>query len=70
MAGPKAAPSTSPALSSSKAVLTLWTAYLDNTSSRLKFVDVLLLFLVLSGIAQFVYCILVTSFPFNAFLAG
>ncbi|KAF8269702.1 DAD family-domain-containing protein [Lactarius quietus] len=27
-------------------------------------------FLILSGVIQFVYCVLVTSFPFNAFLAG
>jgi oligosaccharyltransferase complex subunit epsilon len=51
-------------------VHTLWTAYLDATPSRLKFIDAFLVFLVLSGVAQFAYCVLVTSFPFNAFLAG
>jgi DAD family len=59
------------AASASKAALdTLWDAYLNTTTSRLKFIDAFLVFLVLSGVIQFVYCVLVTSFPFNAFLAG
>ncbi|KAF8485337.1 defender against cell death 1 [Russula ochroleuca] len=64
--------SSSPAAASaSKAALdTLWGAYLNTTPSRLKTVDAFLVFLVLSGVIQFVYCVLVTSFPFNAFLAG
>ncbi|RDB20523.1 Dolichyl-diphosphooligosaccharide--protein glycosyltransferase subunit dad1 [Hypsizygus marmoreus] len=62
------APKTSPA--SSNAVQTLWKAYSDETPDRLKFVDAFLFFLMLSGIAQFLYCILVTDYPFNAFLAG
>ncbi|KAJ3743431.1 DAD/Ost2 [Lentinula detonsa] len=48
----------------------LFKAYTQNTSSRLKFIDAFLVFLMASGILQFVYCILVTNFPFNAFLAG
>ncbi|KAI0029531.1 oligosaccharyl transferase epsilon subunit [Vararia minispora EC-137] len=52
------------------AVQSLWKAYIDTTPARLKFIDAFLAFLVLSGVAQFVYCILVSSFPFNAFLAG
>lgn len=48
----------------------LFKAYNDNTSNRLKFIDVFLFFLMLSGIIQFAYCILVTNFPYNAFLAG
>jgi len=63
--------SSSAAASASKVALhTLWGAYLNTTSSRLKFVDAFLVFLILSGVIQFVYCVLVTSFPFNAFLAG
>ncbi len=49
---------------------TLWKAYHDNTSDRLKFIDSFLVFLMLSGIVQFVYCVLVSNFPYNAFLAG
>ncbi|OSX60540.1 hypothetical protein POSPLADRAFT_1047960 [Postia placenta MAD-698-R-SB12] len=66
MAGPKSTTSSA----SSNAVRSLLRAYNENTSSRLKFIDAFLLFLMLSGIIQFVYCILVTNFPFNAFLAG
>jgi len=78
MAGPKAAssaksaPSTRPAQAkpTANAVQNLWKAYNENTSDRLKFIDAFLFFLMLSGITQFLYCILVTDFPFNAFLAG
>ncbi|THG99546.1 hypothetical protein EW026_g2822 [Hermanssonia centrifuga] len=82
MAGPKsssaaAAKSTTPSSTSSSltpatsnAVHTLWKAYNEATSSRLKTIDAFLVFLMLSGIAQFLYCALVTNFPFNAFLAG
>ena len=65
-----ATPPSAPASASAVALHTLWTAYLDATPSRLKFIDSFLVFLILSGVAQFVYCVLVTSFPFNAFLAG
>jgi len=52
------------------AIQTLWKAYNDQTSDRLKFIDAFLVFIILSGVLQFLYCILVTDFPFNAFLAG
>ncbi|KZV71428.1 defender against death DAD protein [Peniophora sp. CONT] len=55
---------------SGNAVETLWHAYVDTTPSRLKFIDSFLVFLMLSGVMQFLYCVLVTNFPFNAFLAG
>jgi hypothetical protein len=54
----------------SNAVQSLWKAYNDQTTDRLKFIDTFLFFLMLSGIAQFLYCVLVTDYPFNAFLAG
>ncbi|KAF9057778.1 DAD/Ost2 [Panaeolus papilionaceus] len=56
--------------SSGNAFVTLWKAYNDNTSNRLKFIDAFLLFLMLSGIVQFAYCVLVSNFPYNAFLSG
>lgn len=52
------------------AVQSLWNSYNAETSPRLKLVDAFLVFIMLSGIAQFLYCILVTNYPFNAFLAG
>ena len=33
-------------------------------------IDAFLVFLMLSGIIQFVYCALITNFPFNSFIAG
>ena len=59
-----------PSSASSNAFLTLWGAYQKQTPARLKLIDVYLVFIMLSGIIQFVYCVLVTNFPFNAFLAG
>lgn len=37
---------------------------------NLKLLDSLQLFLMLTGIAQFVYCLTITNYPFNAFLGG
>ncbi|GAA6028246.1 hypothetical protein JCM8097_006938 [Rhodosporidiobolus ruineniae] len=51
-------------------VSTLWTAYQRETPSRLKLIDSFMFFLMLTGIAQFVYCFAVTNYPFNAFIAG
>ena len=48
----------------------LWLAYKKETPERLKLVDAFLVFILLSGIAQFLYLVLVTDYPFNAFLAG
>ncbi|KAI9575015.1 DAD family-domain-containing protein [Boletus coccyginus] len=66
MAGPK--PSSQTTLSHT--VSALWKSYLHKTPERLKFIDAFLTFIVLSGVFQFAYCVLVTNFPFNAFLAG
>ncbi|KAG8218329.1 DAD/Ost2 [Butyriboletus roseoflavus] len=69
MAGPKTSSQTT--LSSiPHTVSALWKSYLQQTPDRLKFIDAFLAFIVLSGVIQFVYCVLVTNFPFNAFLAG
>ena len=61
MAGPKP---------SSQTLSALCTSYMQKTPDRLKFIDAFLTFIVLSGVLQFAYCVLVTNFPFNAFLAG
>jgi oligosaccharyltransferase complex subunit epsilon len=70
MAGPKPAAKAAPSRSVQSITKSLWNSYEERTSTRLKFIDAYLLFIMLSGILQFVYCILVTDFPFNAFLAG
>lgn len=66
---PSAAPEAPPA-AAGNAVQTLLKAYSETTSPRLKLIDAFLVFLMISGVLQFLYCILVTNFPFNAFLAG
>ena len=54
----------------SQTVSALRKSYLQQTPDRLKFIDAFLAFIVLCGVFQFAYCVLVTNFPFNAFLAG
>ncbi|KZT41127.1 defender against death DAD protein [Sistotremastrum suecicum HHB10207 ss-3] len=66
---PKSSNSVSPT-AASNALDSLWRSYVDTTPSRLKLIDAFLVFIMLSGAIQFVYCVLVTNFPFNAFLAG
>ena len=44
--------------------------YVNNTPKRLKIVDCYLTYVLLTGVMQFVYCCLVGTFPFNAFLSG
>jgi len=45
-------------------------AYINATPTQLKLVNSFLVFLALLGVVQFAYCVLVTNFPYNAFLAG
>mmetsp|Transcript_10983 Transcript_10983/g.12059 ORF Transcript_10983/g.12059 Transcript_10983/m.12059 type:complete len:114 (-) Transcript_10983:85-426(-) len=44
--------------------------YSKNTIRRLKLIDVYLTYIVLTGIVQFVYCMMVGTFPKNSFLSG
>lgn len=44
--------------------------YLNNTPKKLKLIDSYLVYILLTGILQFVYCVLVGTFPFNSFLSG
>eukprot|EP01113_Clastostelium_recurvatum_P012289 TRINITY_DN1636_c0_g1_i2.p1 TRINITY_DN1636_c0_g1~~TRINITY_DN1636_c0_g1_i2.p1 ORF type:complete len:133 (-),score=37.87 TRINITY_DN1636_c0_g1_i2:45-443(-) len=53
-----------------KAVNQFWTSYQVNTPQKLKIIDVFLLYILITGIVQFAYCVLVGTFPFNSFLAG
>ncbi|KAE8215299.1 hypothetical protein CF327_g1372 [Tilletia walkeri] len=48
----------------------LVSSYNDATPVHLKLVDGFLVFLVLTGVIQFGYCVAVTNFPFNSFIAG
>lgn len=44
--------------------------YKSTTPQKLKIIDAYLVYVMLTGIIQFIYCCLVGTFPFNSFLAG
>ncbi|KAF1975167.1 DAD-domain-containing protein, partial [Bimuria novae-zelandiae CBS 107.79] len=48
----------------------VWGKYVDKTPQRVKLLDCFMGFLIVVGVLQFVYCLIVGNFPFNAFLAG
>lgn len=48
----------------------LFDDYKKTTPKKLKLIDAYLFCIMLTGIIQFVYCCLVGTFPFNAFLSG
>ncbi|KDQ14753.1 hypothetical protein BOTBODRAFT_109710 [Botryobasidium botryosum FD-172 SS1] len=64
------APKPTTSVQMSSALRTLWTNYRSSTSPKLQTIDAFLVFIMLSGIFQFLYCVLVSSFPYNAFLSG
>lgn len=45
-------------------------AYRANVPHNLQIIDVFLVYVLITGIVQFVYALCVGSFPFNSFLAG
>ncbi|KAJ3360057.1 Dolichyl-diphosphooligosaccharide-protein glycosyltransferase subunit dad1, partial [Kappamyces sp. JEL0680] len=45
-------------------------SYSSNTPQLCKLVDAFLLFTMLTGVIQFLYMLLVGTYPYNAFLAG
>ena len=44
--------------------------YMSSTPKKIKIVDSYLVYVMLTGIVQFLYCCLVGTFPFNSFLSG
>uniref|UniRef100_A0A8C2HXD7 Dolichyl-diphosphooligosaccharide--protein glycosyltransferase subunit DAD1 n=5 Tax=Cyprininae TaxID=2743694 RepID=A0A8C2HXD7_CYPCA len=44
--------------------------YRSSTPNKLKMIDAYLLYILLTGVFQFLYCVLVGTFPFNSFLSG
>ncbi len=48
----------------------LWQEYHAKTPQKLKLVDAYLAYIMATGIIQFLYCLLVGTFPFNSFLSG
>ncbi|TID17581.1 defender against death DAD protein [Venturia nashicola] len=70
---PTSRPSTSSKKTSSSAqqiVDGIWKNYVNKTPQRVKLLDAFMAFLAVVGALQFVYCVIVGNFPFNAFLAG
>ncbi|KAF2498680.1 defender against death DAD protein [Lophium mytilinum] len=51
-------------------VQNVWDKYVQRTPQRVKLLDTFMAFLVAVGALQFVYCVIVGNFPFNAFLSG
>ncbi|KAG7258621.1 hypothetical protein CRUP_028873 [Coryphaenoides rupestris] len=58
----------------SNSVISVVSRFLDEygsaTPNKLKVVDAYLLYVLLTGALQFLYCLLVGTFPFNSFLSG
>lgn len=44
--------------------------YQTTTPRKLKLIDAYLVYVLLTGIVQFAYCLLVGTYPFNSFLSG
>merc|ERR1712042_146563 len=44
--------------------------YASGTPTKLKLIDTYMGYILITGVIQFVYCCLVGTFPFNAFLSG
>ncbi|WFD31879.1 oligosaccharyltransferase complex subunit epsilon [Malassezia sp. CBS 17886] len=45
-------------------------SYRRTSPLHIKLIDAFLLFLFVTGVAQFAYCVLLSDFPFNSFLSG
>ncbi|KAK5120346.1 hypothetical protein LTR85_006285 [Meristemomyces frigidus] len=48
----------------------MWNNYVDKTPQRVKLLDAFMVFLLVVGVLQFVYCVIAGNYPFNAFLSG
>nr|CAG4642220.1 EOG090X0KAT [Eurycercus lamellatus] len=58
------------AASVSTVLVKFYEDYAKSTPTKLKLVDAYLLYILLTGVIQFLYCCLVGTFPFNSFLSG
>ncbi|KAJ5788518.1 hypothetical protein N7457_003508 [Penicillium paradoxum] len=48
----------------------VWQQYASSTPQRILLLDAFMVFLILVGGLQFLYCVLAGNYPFNAFLSG
>jgi len=53
-----------------KVVNTFISEYIKSTSKKEKLMDAFLVYVLATGVLQFLYCALVGNFPFNSFLSG
>uniref|UniRef100_A0A8C1E4Y3 Dolichyl-diphosphooligosaccharide--protein glycosyltransferase subunit DAD1 n=1 Tax=Cyprinus carpio carpio TaxID=630221 RepID=A0A8C1E4Y3_CYPCA len=53
-----------------KLLFTFLEEYASSTPNKLKVIDAYLLYIMMTGALQFLYCLLVGTFPFNSFLSG
>ncbi|KAA0706613.1 Dolichyl-diphosphooligosaccharide--protein glycosyltransferase subunit dad1 [Triplophysa tibetana] len=44
--------------------------YASSTQNKVKVLDAYLLYIMMTGALQFLFCVLVGTFPFNSFLSG
>ncbi|CAG5115597.1 unnamed protein product [Candidula unifasciata] len=51
-------------------IIKFYDEYMQTTPKKLKIIDAYLLYVLLTGIIQFIYCCLVGTYPFNSFLSG
>ncbi|VDP94548.1 unnamed protein product [Echinostoma caproni] len=51
-------------------VAEFWKSYKSTTPRRIQLLDAYLAYILFTGLIQFVYCCIVGTFPFNAFLSG
>eukprot|EP00605_Chrysophyceae_sp_TOSAG23-4_P001909 GSChrysophyteH1.ASY1.ANO1.2107.1 assembled CDS len=49
---------------------TVWREYGKEQSMKTKMIDAWLVYCVATAVVQFIYCMLVGTYPFNSFLAG
>ncbi|PKS06596.1 hypothetical protein jhhlp_007344 [Lomentospora prolificans] len=76
---PSGAPASAPASSTKRSsssqtyswvVSSLISHYIKTTPQRTKLIDLFMLYLVIVGGVQFLYCAIAGNYPFNAFLSG
>lgn len=48
----------------------LYSDYIKTTPKKIKLIDSYMFYILITGVIQFIYCLLVGTFPFNAFLSG
>jgi len=53
-----------------KVVRSLVHEYITKTKRKEKMIDLFIVYIMLTGIIQFLYCAMVGTFPFNSFLSG